>query len=280
MLSGGAVPEPVGTGECVPPLVEETPEAEEREAGLASRERPARPFSVAEAPSTPVVKSLSGLRSAWLASSRSSFSECWAVLVRSVLAIDASGDAGRERYVYKRSQKLQSRQAEEGPAAEYTEAQVGDRPALEDWSSQKPVTQSRRLVRRAFPSPANRRPRGNSRRPLKCAMSEISNTACTTLATVLSLSLPLLQAPRPPRHVSSSVLLLPLFLAAQERNAEVMDPADLPASRPSTSGQHMPPHVNGVKRSFTHLDEGRYEDPRSVAHRRCTCPVLIAPAAS
>ncbi len=83
----------------MPPLVEETPEAEEREAGLASRERPARPFSVAEAPSTPVVKSLSGLRSAWLASSRSSFSECWAVLVRSVLAIDASGDAGRERYV-------------------------------------------------------------------------------------------------------------------------------------------------------------------------------------
>ncbi|KAI0757263.1 hypothetical protein C8Q80DRAFT_1090446 [Daedaleopsis nitida] len=32
----------------------------------------------------------------------------------------------------------------------------------------------------------------------------------------------------------------------------------MPGSRPSTSGQHP---VNGVKRSFTHLDEGRYEDP-------------------
>ena len=37
-----------------------------------------------------------------------------------------------------------------------------------------------------------------------------------------------------------------------------------PSSRPSTSGQHMAPQVNGVKRSFTHLDEGRYEDPRQV----------------
>ncbi|RPD81725.1 hypothetical protein L226DRAFT_475048 [Lentinus tigrinus ALCF2SS1-7] len=35
---------------------------------------------------------------------------------------------------------------------------------------------------------------------------------------------------------------------------------DLPSSRPSTSGQHAGPHA-GVKRSFTHLDEGRYEDP-------------------
>ncbi len=38
---------------------------------------------------------------------------------------------------------------------------------------------------------------------------------------------------------------------------------DLPTSRPSTSGQHGGPQT-GVKRSFTHLDEGRYEDPRQV----------------
>lgn len=37
---------------------------------------------------------------------------------------------------------------------------------------------------------------------------------------------------------------------------------DGPNSRPSTSGQHMVMPVNGVKRSFTHLDEGKYEDPR------------------
>ena len=37
---------------------------------------------------------------------------------------------------------------------------------------------------------------------------------------------------------------------------------DAPNSRPSTSGQHMATPINGVKRSFTHLDEGKYEDPR------------------
>ena len=39
---------------------------------------------------------------------------------------------------------------------------------------------------------------------------------------------------------------------------------DAPNSRPSTSGQHMAIPINGVKRSFTHLDEGKYEDPRHV----------------
>ncbi|KAI0336089.1 hypothetical protein GY45DRAFT_1316149 [Cubamyces sp. BRFM 1775] len=36
---------------------------------------------------------------------------------------------------------------------------------------------------------------------------------------------------------------------------------DPSSSRPSTSGQHLTAQVNGIKRSFTHLDEARYEDP-------------------
>ncbi|KAH9853129.1 hypothetical protein C2E23DRAFT_823368 [Lenzites betulinus] len=38
----------------------------------------------------------------------------------------------------------------------------------------------------------------------------------------------------------------------------VHDPS---SSRPSTISQHATPHMNGVKRSFTQLDEARYEDP-------------------
>ncbi|CDO70271.1 hypothetical protein BN946_scf184942.g71 [Trametes cinnabarina] len=36
---------------------------------------------------------------------------------------------------------------------------------------------------------------------------------------------------------------------------------DPSSSRPSTSGQHISAQVNGIKRSFTQLDEARYEDP-------------------
>lgn len=96
MLSGGVLPEPDGAGDWVPPLLEEGPDAEDREAGLASRERAMGAAAASGAPSVPAVRSLMGLESVWLASSRSSFSECSAELVSSVLAIDAPRDAGTE----------------------------------------------------------------------------------------------------------------------------------------------------------------------------------------
>lgn len=39
-------------------------------------------------------------------------------------------------------------------------------------------------------------------------------------------------------------------------------PHDPSSSRPSTSGYHIPTQTNGIKRSFTQLNEDRYEDPR------------------
>ena len=107
MLSGGPMVEPVGAGDWVLPLAEDRPEVEDCEAGLASRERSAELFLASEAPSAPEFTSKLGFGGAGCALNVSSFSERCGGL-RSVLAIDASRDAGRGRYEQQGSGKKKS----------------------------------------------------------------------------------------------------------------------------------------------------------------------------
>ena len=70
---------------------------------------------------------------------------------------------------------------------------------------------------------------------------------------------------RPTRHAARS--LSPCtHNHRQPAMASEVPAHEHPNSRPSTSGQHSVVPVNGVKRSFTHLEENRYDDPRYIYH--------------
>ena len=54
------------------------------------------------------------------------------------------------------------------------------------------------------------------------------------------------------------------------------DPPVHELSRPSTSGQHPVAPINGIKRSYHHLEESRYEDPRYVLTVLKTAPSSLS----
>lgn len=267
MLSGGALPEAGGAGDCVPPLLEERPDVEDREAGLASLERATGTAPASEAPSVPEVNSLVDLVLEWLASSLSSFSECSTELVSSVLAIDAPRDAGTEGYVKRgNSQGVWVESIDRACRGECTEGMNASKSRGVDCrlreSSQKAhsVGQSQNLShgQNSVLQSQHCGIRRIQRTPLAMAFdaclspsfvylpphSSLSSSASSTLAASFH---PYGTQPSRTRHIlmaSDAVIL------------------DAPSSQPSTSGQRMVMPVSGVKRSFTHLDEGRYEDPR------------------
>ena len=113
------------------------------------------PVPASEALSAAPVRSLVGLMSVWSALSRSSFSECGTEVVGSVLAIDASRDAGTEGYVQQEYQStswagidrasrgectehVEERRPQEEVAAERLVATVGQSPP----EAKTPILQS------------------------------------------------------------------------------------------------------------------------------------------
>lgn len=271
MLKGGA-PEAEEAGDGAPPLVEERPEAEE--AGLASRERPTETCPPSELPSAPAVKSFVSLDCVWFPSSRLSLSECCAELVRSVLAIDASRDA--EERVCARVSGGKS-VIGTGPATEYTgdrrpsrrrrpQDELGVAEASRCW-----LDQDKSKAKLILQSQLH----GNARASNAIGLLLFNCIPCHTLVPPHQVQIATRLVVSAPTRTSLSTCQLRSRNFAAEAAAMASDALvhDLPTSRPSTSGQHPGPHA-GVKRSFTHLDESRYEDPRYVdALLSCSYPL-------